>query len=319
MANPMTKVRLEAVIDEAEDIKTFVLVPASGGDLPPFTPGAHIDVVACPGLVRQYSLCNPSVADPGRYEIAVKLERTGRGGSRAMHQLSAGAMLEIGSPRNNFMLEAAPHYVLMGGGIGVTPLLCMARHLSSSGASFELHYFTRSRAHTAFLTALTTAPLMGHAHLHQGLGVGETARVTEALLARPAPEARLYVCGPGPFMDLVVSKGDQFGTAAVHLERFSAPERPKSDGDARFTVRLARAGLSVLVLPGVSIAEALQQQGIEVPTSCEQGICGTCETTVLEGLPDHRDSYFSAAERASCRKILPCVSRSHSSEILLDL
>ena len=313
-------VRISRKQEEALDIASFELVAADGAALPSFTPGAHIDVHVA-GLIRQYSLCN-SPEDCGRYLIAVKKEAESRGGSRAMHEdLNEGDLVTIGAPRNNFRLElSAGHTMLLAGGIGVTPMLSMANHLLATGASFELHYFPRSIAHTAFHGLLSSPEFAGKVYFHYALEPERLRASLHKLLWQRPEGGQLYLCGPRPFMDLVeASAAAGWPPETVHLEYFSAdPESLAGRSDA-FRVRLARSGGDYAVPAGKSIVQALAEQGVTVATACEQGVCGTCLTGVLEGVPDHRDAYLDDDEKRANDKMLPCVSRAKTPVLVLDL
>ncbi|HUW37678.1 MAG TPA: PDR/VanB family oxidoreductase [Rhodocyclaceae bacterium] len=305
---------------ETDEIASFELVSADGGALPEFTPGAHIDVHVA-GLIRQYSLCN-GPGDRDRYLIAVKREPESRGGSRAMHErLTAGDVIEIGAPRNNFPLDQTPApKLLLAAGIGVTPLLSMARHLLARGTPFELRYYTRSAEHTAFRDLLAGPEFKDRASVHYGLDPEALRAHLQGLLARRSDGAQLYLCGPRPFMDLVVATAAaSWPPAAVHLEYFAADPQQAAGGELAFKVRLARSGASYDIPEGKTIVAALAAQGVDIPTACEQGICGTCLTGVLEGTPDHRDAFLSDEEKRVGKQILPCVSRAKSPLLVLDL
>ncbi len=313
-------VRINKKQMEAQDIASFELVSADGKPLPSFTPGAHIDVHVA-GLVRQYSLCN-APADGARYLIAVKREAESRGGSRAMHEnLNEGDLITVGEPRNNFQLDlSARHSVLMAGGIGVTPMLSMALHLLATGASFELHYFTRSIAHTAFHALLSGPDFKGKVDFHYALEPERLRTSLHKLLWQRPEGGQLYLCGPRPFMDLVeASAAPGWPPDAVHLEYFSADPESLSGSQESFQVRLARSGGTYDIPAGKTIVQALAEQGVNVATACEQGVCGTCLTGVLEGIPDHRDAFLDDAERSAGDKMLLCVSRAKTPLLVLDL
>ena len=303
---------------EAVDIASFRLVDPSGAPLPPFTPGAHIDVHIRPGLVRQYSLHNGSDTGDG-YEIAVKREPDSRGGSAAMHALEEGGLLSISAPRNNFPLDpAARHATLVAGGIGITPILGMARHLQAAGTPFTLHYFTRSADHTAFLDVLSAPDYAGRLQLHHALDPDAVAAyLGRELRERPAG-GHLYMCGPRPFMDLVKAAASAWPQDAVHLEHFGADPLQAAGLQDSFQVTLARSGGTYLVPEGKSIVEVLSGHGVEVEVSCEQGICGTCLTRVLDGEPDHRDMFLTEDEKAAGDRMTLCVSRAKSRMLVLD-
>ena len=305
---------------EAIDIKSFELVPV-GGSLLAFTPGSHLDVHMAPGLVRQYSLLN-GPDETSAYRIAVKLEPQSRGGSRAMHEaIREGQTLTIGAPRNNFRLhEGAPHTVLIAGGIGITPLLSMLQHLAARGESFELQYFSRSVAHTAFHETLSQKKFADKVGVHYALEPEAVRAYLRKHLWHRQDEAHLYICGPRPFMDLVEQTAAiRWPPEAVHLEYFSADPESLAGPREVFAVRCARSGGEYPVAANESIVDALQKHNIKIETSCEQGVCGTCLTGVLEGEPDHRDVYLTDEEKRVGDRMLPCVSRARSNVLVLDV
>lgn len=315
------KVRVERIVDATDEIRIFDLAPAGGARLPAFSAGAHVDVHVRPGIVRSYSLCgDPN--DP-RYTIAVKREPQSRGGSQAMHDaIRAGDELTIGEPRNLFALErGASHYVLIAGGIGITPLLAMSRELVAGGASFELQYFARSARHAAFLDVLSAPCFAASVHLHYGLGADDVRAFLSRGLARRPGDALLYLCGPRPFMALVEDVARPAWPAeSIRSEYFSGDDPAReAAGDDAFRVRLARSGVELTVPAGKSIAQVLAEHDVALDTSCEQGICGTCVTPVLAGEIDHRDACLTDAERASGDRMCPCVSRARSDLLVLDL
>jgi vanillate O-demethylase ferredoxin subunit len=315
------QVQVKRVTHEASDIKSFELGHADGGRLPPCQPGSHIDVHVGDGIVRQYSLCN-GPDDARCYLIAVKKEAASRGGSLAMHaRIKAGDTLTISAPRNNFALapQAARH-LLVGAGIGITPLLSMARHLLAAGSKFQLHYFSRSVEHAAFHALLSGPKFAGKVVFHLGLDADAVRATLQGLLAQRAHDAHLYLCGPAPFMDQVRAQAaPAWPEDAVHLEYFAADQALLAGPTEGFEVTLARSGGTYAVPEAESIAEVLARHGIAVPVSCEQGVCGTCITGVLDGVPDHRDMYLSDAEKKSCKQIALCVSRALSPRLVLDL
>ena len=321
MTVPTLSVRVARKATEATDIQTFELVDADGGALPPFSAGAHIDVHLPNGLVRQYSLCN----DPGerhRYLIGVLRDPASRGGSQAMHDsVHAGDLLHISAPKNHFPLaHEARRSLLLAGGIGVTPILCMAERLAMSGADFEMHYCTRSPARTAFLQRIRDSAFAARVQVHFDDGAAEQRFDLAAMLAAPEPGVHLYVCGPKGFMDAVLAAARAKGwpEAQLHYEFFAAVLQ-KSDGDSAFEVRLASSGRTLAVAADQTVAAALTAAGVEIPTSCEQGVCGTCLTRVLAGEPDHRDAYLTPEEQAANDQFLPCCSRAKSPLLVLDL
>lgn len=305
---------------EAQDIVSFELARADGAPLPAFSAGSHIDVQVPGGLSRQYSLCNDA-AEHHRYRIAVLRDPASRGGSVAMHDaLQEGDVLHISEPKNHFPLHPAQRTLLFAGGIGVTPLLCMAQRLSAIGAEFTLHYCTRSPQRTAFQVEIAASALAPRVKFYFDRGLSSQELHLESILATPDAGTRLYVCGPPGFIDYVVGAAKAQGWSAdqIHLEYFGAIPRDTA-GDTAFEVRLASSGKSFTVQAGQSVVQALQAHGIEILTSCEQGVCGTCITRVLEGEPDHRDLYFTPEEHAKNDQFTPCCSRSRSRTLVLDL
>ncbi|MFC7519017.1 PDR/VanB family oxidoreductase [Herbaspirillum sp. GCM10030257] len=313
-------VKVSKICHETADIKSFRLVSAFGAPLPEFTAGSHVDVHVHNGLVRQYSLCNgPDERDC--YLIAVKREPDSRGGSQAMHALKEGDIIDIGVPRNNFALDsAATHHVLLGGGIGITPLLSMAKLLAAQNASFELHYYSRSVSHTAFYELLAGDKFSRFVHFHHGLQPEDMRVHLGQLLERREWGEHLYLCGPRPFMDMIVNCAKPaWPSEAVHLEYFAADQDALNKPQDEFQIRLARSGVTYSVPPGIAITEVLASHGRQIETSCEQGVCGTCLTGVLEGVPDHRDVFLNDTEKEACDKMLPCVSRAKTNLLVLDL
>lgn len=301
----------------AGEVTVVELRPANGAALPGFTAGAHLDLHLPGGLVRQYSLWNDP-AETDRYLIAVRLLEAGRGGSRAVSRLRAGDRLRIGRPRNAFALdEAASRSILLAGGIGITPLMAMAHRLSSLGADFELHYRARPEA-SALVEEISLAPWAQRAQFHFE---GSDAEFDMAgLIGRHAAGRHLYICGPEGFMaaarNAALAPDLGWPEEAIHTEHFSAAP---AAGGAGFRVQTARDGRWFDIPEDRTILEVLVEAGFDIPSSCEQGICGTCRTGVLSGIPDHRDLCMTAKERSSNRYIAPCCSRSLTAELVLDL
>lgn len=315
------RVRVARITTEAPGVKSFELVSADGQPLTPASPGAHIDVHPRPGLVRQYSLCN-GPEDQDRYIITVRRDSASRGGSRAMHdQVRVGDMLSISEPRNHFALhDEATSHLLLARGIGITPILAMARSLAARGAPFQLDYFNRSAEHTSFRGVLQGPEFAGRVRFHDGLEPeAQAARVGEILAARP-DGAHAYVCGGLPFIDMALAaSAHAWPPEALHREYFAANPCAWAGERHGFEVKLARSGTTIHVPPELSLASALAGAGIHVDTSCEQGVCGACLTRVLGGAPDHRDAVLSAVERERGDRMLVCVSRAHGDELTLDL
>lgn len=316
---------------EAEGITSVELRPVPGaGPFPAFTAGAHIDLHLPGGLVRSYSLLNDP-AEQHRYVVAVLKERASRGGSRAVHeQLHVGQWIDVDAPRNHFALdESAPYSVLVAGGIGITPLLSMARRLQSLGRPFELFYAARSRLHAAFLRDLEGLGIPLRLHFDAEAGgppdlrsqLQQAAQRAQAAgqVVQPA-EVHFYACGPAVMLDAFEAHCAALGYAHAHLERFSAvPVAASADARGTYQVELRRSGMTLVVSPDTTLLRELEAARVFVPTSCQEGICGTCETPVLEGEPDHRDSVLSPAERAANRSMMVCVSGCRSERLVLDL
>lgn len=306
---------------EAQDTISVELRPVDGGEFPAFTAGSHIDLHLPNGLVRSYSLCNDS-GERHRYVVGVLRDRASRGGSRCVHEaLRVGMPITITEPRNHFALdEGAAHTVLVAGGIGITPLLCMARRLKALGRPFEMLYFARERKSAAFLDELQALGMPLQLHFDSEAGGPPDLR---ALLAQRPPGAglHLYSCGPTPMLDAFEKFCAELGHAGnAHIERFT-PVEVKAAADARsnYTVELRRSGRFIEITPEKSLLDTLLAAGIDVDHSCCEGVCGSCETRVLEGVPDHRDSVLSPKEKASNKVMMVCVSGCKSQTLVLDI
>ena len=314
-------VRVTRKQTEAEGIISIELKHATGGELPAFEPGAHVDVELPVGLVRQYSLCG-SPAERQHYILGILREEKSRGGSQAMHDCVAeGDVIRISAPRNHFPLaESAPYSLLLGGGIGVTPILAMAEQLSLAGAAFEMHYCTRSAARTAFAPRLLDSAFANKVHFHHDEGPEEQKLALPALIHQLPPRSHLYVCGPSGFMDWVISTAREQGwpEERIHREYFSNDVTTRTD-DGGFDVVLAQSNRKIRVAADQSVVAALAAAGVLVPMSCEQGVCGTCLTRVIEGIPDHRDMFLTADEQSKGDQFTPCCSRAKSDVLVLDL
>lgn len=305
---------------EADDIISVDLRPAPDVVFPAFAAGSHIDLHLPNGMVRSYSLCNSS-QERHRYVVGVLKDRASRGGSRCVHeQLRVGMRITISAPRNLFALhEDATHSVLVAGGIGVTPVLCMARRLKDLGKSFEFLYFARSRKSAAFVAEIEALGVPVTWHFDDEKGGPPDLR---ALLGRRAPAGseHYYACGPAVMLDNFEKTCAALGHANAHIERFSAVEVVAAD-DAKttFTVELRRSGQMFEVTPDTTLHKRLIEIKADVPFSCEEGICGSCETKVLEGVPDHRDLVLTDAERAANKAMMVCVSGCKSDRLVLDI
>ncbi|MEW5248409.1 PDR/VanB family oxidoreductase [Microbulbifer sp. 2201CG32-9] len=302
--------------DHTDEISVFELAAADGSPLPEFEAGAHIDVVVAPDLIRQYSLSN--APGQGHYRLGILNDPNSRGGSRQIHaELQAGAKLQVSAPRNHFPLAMeAQHSLLIGGGIGITPMIAMAYALRSAGKSFELHYCCRSESKAAFLEELQRefgASLVTHFD-----DCGEASLIKPKALAESRPDAHLYVCGPSAFMEWVIdqTKGAGLPESQIHFEYFSA--EVDVSGEA-FEVYAESSDITVQVGPEESIATALKAAGVKVPVSCEEGVCGTCICDVIEGTPDHRDQFLTDEEKEDNDQIALCCSRAKSGRLVVDI
>ncbi|MFF8970834.1 PDR/VanB family oxidoreductase [Streptomyces sp. NPDC014995] len=295
----------------ADGVLALTLRHPLGEPLPAWEPGAHVDVVLGPGLERQYSLCGDP-ADRDAWRIAVLREPDGRGGSAYVHgRLGEGDKVRVRGPRNHFALLPAPRYRFVAGGIGITPLLPMLAAAEAAGAEWSLLYGGRSRASMAF-----TEELAAYGDRVTVAPQDETGLLDLGPVLDDLPEGTLvYCCGPGPLLDAVEARCP---SGALHVERFQPKEQPAGE-DAEFEVELAQSGRTLTVAPGVSLLDAVRAAGVEVLFSCTEGTCGTCETDVLEGTPDHRDSVLTPQERQAGETMMICVSRCRGKRLVLDL
>lgn len=301
----------------AKDVVSLRLEPLKGR-LPTFQPGAHIDVHLPNGLIRQYSLTNgPGETD--HFTIGVKREHNSRGGSIAIHDdLREGDVLAISAPHNNFPLRRdALHTIFIAGGIGVTPLLSMARALDAQGLSFEFHYFVQSAEHAAF--AVEMLAFNQALNIHKGLTPDETINKLRTILAKPDRARHAYICGPKPMLEaaLSITQDQEWLDKAVHFEYFK--NTTVIDDSNSFEIDLARSAMTLSVPAGKTILEVLRENGIAMGSSCEQGACGTCRCGVIEGVINHQDVYLSQAEKNSGASIMTCVSRAAGDRLILDI
>ncbi|MGH3387827.1 MAG: PDR/VanB family oxidoreductase [Actinomadura sp.] len=310
----MRKLRLHQMTWLAEGVVRLEFTDPHGAALPAWEPGAHLSLRLPNGLTREYSLCGDP-ADPTRYAVAVQRERNSRGGSACVHErLRVGDLVEVDGPRNNFALEDAPAHLLIAGGIGITPIKAMADSLAARGTTWRLLYCGATRTRMAFTEEL--AALAGNVTVHADDEAGGPPDLTEALRGLP-DGALVYCCGPEPLLRAVETALPD--PTRLRVERFRAPEPAPAGGDTPFTVTCGRSGGSFTVEPGVSILKTLRAGGIDLPSSCEEGICGTCETRVLSGEPEHRDFLLTDAEKTAGGSMMLCVSRARGPELVLDL
>lgn len=317
----MNEETLKVVVHKREvqgaDVVVLDLTRADGGLLPVFDAGAHVDIHVAPGLIRQYSLCSDP-ANSAVYRLGVLKDPASRGGSVGVHDtLREGAEVQISVPRNHFPLASdAQRSILIGGGIGITPMIAMAYALQAQGGDFELHYCGRSRSRSAFLDELQGAAFAGRVHTH--FDDEPSALDLATVLGAGQAGVHVYTCGPAGFMDWIIKEALQAGYPDAHIHREYFQVEVDNSG-ASFEVVAARSGKTVTVAEGQTILQALAEVGIDIEISCEQGVCGTCLCDVLEGEPDHRDVYFTDDEKAANDAILVCCSRSKSSKLVLDI
>ena len=315
-----TEVDLDLVLDskrtESDGVTVLTLRDPSGADLPPWEPGAHVDLVLSPELTRQYSLCGDP-ADRSVWQVAVLREPAGRGGSEFVHdRLDERSTVHVRGPRNHFALEPAERYVFIAGGIGITPIVPMIGAADAAGADWRLLYGGRTRASMAFRAELqerygdrvTVAP-------QDETGLLDLASV----LGEPREDTLVYCCGPEPLLVAVESQCAVWPTGALHVERFAPKEFDEPVRTESFQVELAQSGMTLDVPPDRSILEVVEAAGVQVLSSCQEGTCGTCETGVLAGEPEHRDSLLTNEERAANDTMMICVSRSCGAKLVLDL
>ncbi|MDM0121890.1 PDR/VanB family oxidoreductase [Variovorax arabinosiphilus] len=314
--------------NETRDIVVFDLALADGATLPSFTAGAHLEVQVG-GLIRHYSLCS-SPDDRAHYRIAVQRETAGRGGSALLcDTVGPGDTLAVRGPFNHFALQqpAAQPPLLLAGGIGVTPVLCMALELTAAGLDFELHFSGRSLEHMAFLPLLRSGVFGHRVHLYADDGRGVAPMDLPTLLGSGKPGRHLYVCGPGGMIDAAdrIARAQGWAGDHIHFERFGAPAAlppgTATGGDTceAFEVEIASTGRRIPIAADQSIVTALAAAGVHIPMSCEVGVCGSCRTRVLAGVPDHRDLLLSPEEQAANTEFTPCCSRSKTPLLVLDL
>lgn len=313
-------VKVQSKRQEALDICSFELIDPDGKPLPSFSAGAHIDVQVRPGLIRQYSLCNPPHENQ-RYLIGVLKDPQSRGGSVGMHEsIHEGDLLTISPPKNHFPLVNAQKILLMAGGIGITPMLCMAERLQQLGTDFALHYCSRGLDRMAFHERITQSPFHHRASFHLDDGEPDQKLDMRALIADTDPQTHVYVCGPKGFIDYVLNtcKAANWPAEQLHVEYFAGAVVDHSSDDA-FEVEIASTGAVYTIPAERNVVEVLEEHGIEIMYSCSQGVCGTCITRVLDGIPDHRDLYLDEVAQAANDQFTPCCSRSKSKRLVLDL
>lgn len=318
----MISVVVRNVVTEAQGVVRLVLGSKDGSDLPSFEAGAHIDVHLPSGLIRQYSLCRMQV-EAQYYEIAVLKDPQSRGGSTEVHRLNIGDSLSISEPKNHFpLVDTTRHSVLIAGGIGVTPILPMAQQLQKRGLSFEFHYCARSPDTAAFSSVLKSASFADKMHFHYSEVAGSSQMDVVNVLSSHSSDSELYICGPASFIDFVLLQAKMLGwpEERLHREFFAAPVMDENVSEnTAFKVKVHSTGEMFDVESDQSIVEVLDKNGVFVAVSCESGVCGTCQTGVIDGVPDHRDVFLTDKEHAQGKLIMPCCSRSKTPVLELDL
>ncbi|MBK5002987.1 oxidoreductase [Pseudomonas sp. S31] len=319
MSDQLLDVIVQAREVQGGDVVVLELAAIDGQVLPRFAAGAHVDLHLGPDLVRQYSLCG----DPAQtkvYRLGVLKDQQSRGGSQAVHeQLQPGTPMRISAPRNLFPLASdAKRSILLGGGIGITPMIAMAHALHAQGQPFELHYRARSRSRCAFVDELLAAPFAACVFTHFSDEGAEQRLDLARVLGPGTPGVHLYTCGPTGFMDWVIEGARQQGYDDQHIHHEYFQAEVDTSGDS-FEVVAARSGKTVQVQAGQTLVAALRDVGIKTEVSCEQGVCGTCLCDVLEGEPDHRDQYLTDEEKQSNEQIVLCCSRARSKRLVLDI
>lgn len=309
------RLRVAGVHREAEGVISLELVDPTGAELPPWEPGSHLELVLPSGLIRHYSLCG-RVEDRSAYRVAVLRVADGRGGSMELHDSElAGQELEVRGPRNHFPLVDAPHYLLLAGGIGVTPLLSMARRLQADGRPWRLVYGGRTTGTMAF-----TDEVRGWGAAAELLAEDEVGlpNLVDAISAAP-PGTAVYCCGPSAMISLVEELGGRRPDIAVHVERFTAGGTGSAEGQSEFQVELRRSGKTVTVRADESILDVVRKEVPDHLWACEEGACGSCEAAVLDGVPEHRCAVLDEEERAAGDAMMICVSRSLTPLLVLDI
>ncbi len=297
----------------ADGVVEVTLSHPDGRPLPPWTPGAHVDLILGGGLVRQYSLCS-TPGDPTSYRVAVLLTPDSRGGSTQVHALTEGQTIRIRGPRNNFPLVTSRRYLFVAGGIGITPMLPMIEEADAGGADWRLVYGGRSRASMAYLDHLEQYGNRVTVVPQDEAGLIDVA----GLLATPDPGTLIYCCGPEPLLAVVEERAGTWPPGSLHLERFAAKEIEHDGDDSAFEIVLQRSGVTLTVPADTTVFDTMRGAGVSVLGSCLEGICGTCETGVLEGEVDHRDSVLDADEQEANDCMMVCVSRARGARLVLD-
>lgn len=311
-----SRLEISSTRRQADGVLSLDLRAVDGASLPDWTPGAHIEIELAEGIVRHYSLCgDPN--DDQLWRIAVLREPASRGGSKLIHEnIRPGHVVSARGPRNNFTLVDSDRYLFIAGGIGITPILPMVHEVAKRGKPWSLVYGGRKLESMAFVDEL--GEISGgdlHVMPEDEYGLLDLDR----FIGAPRAHTAVYCCGPGPLIDAVEQRCSSWPAGALHLERFTPKNVSSRCGDGEFDVQLARSGKCLRVPADRTLLEVLEEAGFEIDNSCRAGICGTCELGVADGIPEHNDDILSDAERDSNQVILPCVSRSKSAVLVVDL
>ena len=309
---------VDSVVKSADDVVVLTLVHPAGETLPEWAPGAHVELVLTDDLIRQYSLCS-SPTDRHAYAVGVLRDAEGRGGSVFIHdQVKVGDTMHVRGPRNHFQFVASGHYLFIAGGIGVTPLIPMIEAADAAGADWQLVYGGRSRSAMAFLPELEQYGERVTFVPRDEVELSLSKRI-DTLLGTPHPGTLVYCCGPEALLEAVEAACAHWPGGSLHLERFAPKPFGDDVDDVAFEVELQRSGKTITVPPGRSIFRVCEDNGVSVLGSCHEGICGTCETVIIEGEAEHRDSVLTDAEKASNETLMVCVSRAKGDRLVLDL
>jgi ferredoxin-NADP reductase len=320
LLDTVTRLTVTEVRLEAEGVVSVALADPDGNDLPAWEPGAHLELVLPSGLRRQYSMCG-SPSDRRRYRIAVLKEAAGRGGSLEIHDIGlVGRTLVVDGPKNHFELQTAPRYIFIAGGIGITPVLAMTRHLGE-GANWTLHYGGRALRNMAFVHELQG---IASDRVHLYPQDTEGLLPVDSIIAQADADTAIYCCGPGPLLDAVQDAHTRLApNSPLHFERFAASTSKagpvESRDDHAVELVLNQSGVTLEVGPETSLLDAIREVVPAVPFSCTEGYCGSCEVAVLDGTPEHRDEILTEAERAAGKTMFPCVSRALSARLVVDI
>jgi len=318
MTSELLTVKVSKRSQEAEGVISLELVDPAGKELPVFSAGSHIDFhLPSTGNVRQYSLWNDP-SETHRYCLGILLDPQSRGGSLEIHgAVKEGDLIKISQPRNHFHLQEAPDsFILLAGGIGVTPILSMAQRLQTLGKNFELHYCSKNEERTAFLDMIKNSPFSNKVSFHFDNAGDEQLLDIPSLVSSQPAGANLYVCGPQGFMEAVIDAASSWDPSTIHREYFTVKESHEDDDS--FKVMINSSGQVIDIPEEATITEVLEQHGINIPVSCEQGVCGTCMTQVVEGEIEHHDYYLTDPEKDAGDVIIACCSRAKGT-LVLDL